>query len=128
MTSFHVSDNGSRRSLTPAFAAPYKYSMTALKLRPLHESLGAEIIGLDLSQPLDDATREAVIEAWLEHLILLFREQDLTPETQRAFCEQFAPLGGRLRKAEDRPEGAQAENIMLVTNVRKGGVPIGSWC
>lgn len=100
--------------------------MAGFSVHPLHESLGAEIRGIDLSQPLDEATRQALVDAWLEHLILLFRDQELTPETQRAFCEQFGPLGGRLRKAEERPEGAEAENIMLVTNVRKNGVPIGS--
>lgn len=66
------------------------------------------------------------MQAWLDHLILLFRDQDLSPDSQRAFCEQFGPLGGRLRKAADRPEGPASENLMLVTNVRKNGVPIGS--
>lgn len=100
--------------------------MTGFTLHPLHDSLGAEVRGLDLSKPLSEDVREALIEAWLEHLILLFREQTLTAETQRDFCRQIAPLGGRLRKPEDRPEGPAADNIMLVTNVRKGGVPIGS--
>ena len=100
--------------------------MTGFTLHALHDSLGAEVRGLDLSQPLDAATRDALVQAWVDHLILLFRGQELTPESQRQFCEQFGPLGGRLRKAEDRPEGTEAENIMLVTNVRKNGVPIGS--
>jgi taurine dioxygenase len=100
--------------------------MAGFTLHKLHESLGAEVRGLDLSQPLDPGVREDIVHAWTDHLILLFRGQDLTPETQRAFCEQIGPLAGRLRKAEDRPEGQDAENIMLVTNVRKNGVPIGS--
>ena len=100
--------------------------MVGFTLHKLHDTFGAEIRGLDLSAPMDAQTREAVIQAWLDHLLLLFRDQDLTPEAQRGFCEQFGPLGGRLRKAEDRPEGRDAENIMLVTNVRKNGVPIGS--
>ena len=100
--------------------------MAPFTLHPLHRSLGAEVRGLDLSRPLDAGTRDALVQAWLEHLVLLFRGQALTAETQRAFCEQFGPLGGRLRKAAERPEGSDAENIMLVTNVRKNGVPIGS--
>lgn len=95
-------------------------------LHKLHDSLGAEVRGLDLSQPLPDKTREALIQAWLDHMILLFRDQELTPEAQRAFCLQLGDLGGRLRKAEERPEGHDADNIMLVTNVRKNGLPIGS--
>ena len=100
--------------------------MSDFTLHKLHDSLGAEVRGLDLSQPLPDDTREALIRAWLDLLILLFRDQELTPEAQRAFCLQFCELGGRLRKAEERPEGHDADNIMLVTNVRKNGVPIGS--
>jgi len=100
--------------------------MADFTLHKLHDSLGAEVRGLDLSQPLPDDTREALIRAWLDLLILLFRDQELTPEAQRAFCLQFGELGGRLRKAEERPEGHDADNIMLVTNVRKNGLPIGS--
>ena len=95
-------------------------------MRKLHDSLGAEVLGLDLSRPLAAETKEQLVSLWLDHLILLFRDQDLTPRAQRLFCQGFGPLGGRLRKAEDRPEGRDADNIMLVTNVRKNGVPIGS--
>ena len=73
--------------------------MAGFSLHKLHESLGAEVRGLDLSQPLDPAVRDDLVQAWTYHLILLFRGQDLTPETQRAFCEQFGPLAGRLLKA-----------------------------
>ncbi|MEK9646499.1 MAG: TauD/TfdA family dioxygenase [Alphaproteobacteria bacterium] len=100
--------------------------MVDFSLHPLHRSLGAEVRGLDLSKRFDEETRAALVQAWLDHLILLFRGQELTPEQQRTFCEQFGPLGGRLRKPEERPEGADSENLMLVTNVRKNGVPIGS--
>ena len=100
--------------------------MTGFTLHRLHASIGVEVRGIDLSAPMPRDTRRALAQAWLDHLILLFRDQGLTPKTQRAFCEQFGQLGGRLRKAEERPEGRDAENIMLVTNVRKNGVPIGS--
>jgi len=100
--------------------------MSNFDVRKLHDSLGVEVLGLDLSMPLEAETKEQLVSAWLDHLILLFRDQDLTPRAQRMFCEEFGPLGGRLRKAEDRPEGRDADNIMLVTNVRKNGVPIGS--
>lgn len=100
--------------------------MTGFTLHRLHASIGVEVRGIDLSAPMPKDTRQALGQAWLDHLILLFRDQDLTPKAQRAFCEQFGQLGGRLRKAEERPEGRDAENIMLVTNVRKNGVPIGS--
>ncbi len=100
--------------------------MTNFDVRKLHDSLGVEVLGLDLSRPLEAETKAQLVSAWLDHLILLFRDQDLSPTEHRLFCQEFGPLGGRLRKAKDRPEGRDADNIMLVTNVRKNGVPIGS--
>ena len=95
-------------------------------VKPLHPDFGAEIGGVDITCQLSKAEWGPIRAAFEEYSILLFRGQELTPELQRQFCEQFGPLGGRLRKAEDRPEGMEAANIMLVTNVRKNGVPIGS--
>ncbi len=93
---------------------------------PLSDTLGAEIGGLDLSGPLEAPVVEALREAFHEHLILLFRGQDLTWQQQIAFASHFGPLGVRKRKAEDRPEGTQADHMMLVSNIRKDGKPIGS--
>ena len=93
---------------------------------PLSDALGAEIGGLDLSEPLAAPVIEALRAAFHEHLILLFRGQDLAWESQIAFAGRFGPLGVRKRKAEDRPEGEEADHMMLVTNIREDGKPIGS--
>ncbi len=93
---------------------------------PLSDALGAEIGGLDLSEPQDAPVVEALRDAFHTHLILLFRGQDLSWEHQIAFARGFGPLGVRKRKAEDRPEGKQADHMMLVSNIRKDGKPIGS--
>jgi alpha-ketoglutarate-dependent taurine dioxygenase len=62
------------------------------QIRPLTETLAAEITGLDLRVPLDRTTRDAVYQAFLDHQILVFRDQDLTKEEQVAFTEQFGTL------------------------------------
>ena len=92
----------------------------------LSDALGAAVRGLDLSQPLDQAARDYVLDAFTEHMVLVFPGQDLTEDEQRRFAEQFGPLGVRKRAPEDRPEGAGAANFMQITNIRKDGVPIGS--
>ena len=48
---------------------------SALQLRPLGEALGTEALGIDLSQPLDDATFAWVEQAFAEHPVLVFRNQ-----------------------------------------------------
>mgnify|MGYP002630670751 CR=1 FL=1 len=98
-----------------------------LSIRPLSRSLGVEIGGLDLSKPLDADTVEAIARLWHEHIVLLFRDQDMDQDEQLRFAGQFGKLGERSRPADRRPEGADYNaSIMLVSNVRENGVPIGS--
>ena len=61
-------------------------------IRKLAGALGAEILGVDLSKPLDDASFEAIHRAFLEHQVIFFRDQDLTPEQHKTFGRRFGPL------------------------------------
>ncbi len=61
---------------------------TELDIRPIGAALGAEIHGIKLAE-IDDATFAAVREAWLEHLVLFFPGQHLSPDDHRAFAERF---------------------------------------
>ncbi len=63
--------------------------MGALKIAPLHPSLGAEISGVDLSRPIDGQTREALARALADHLALVFRGQTLTPAQYLAAASVF---------------------------------------
>jgi taurine dioxygenase len=51
----------------------------ALEIRPIAGALGAEISGIDLSEDLSDDAVAALRRAWLEHLVLFFHDQPLTP-------------------------------------------------
>src|SRR5262249_9564949 len=65
--------------------------MARLKITPLHPSLGAEIIGVDLGKPIDAATRQALSRALADHLALVFRDQTLTPAQYLAAASAFGP-------------------------------------
>jgi taurine dioxygenase len=65
--------------------------MTALKITPLHPTLGAEVAGVDLSRPVDAPTREALARALGDHLALVFRDQSLTPAQYLAAAAVFGP-------------------------------------
>jgi taurine dioxygenase len=58
-------------------------------IHPVAGALGAEVSGLDLARPLDDATVAALRQSWLEHLVLFFRDQDLSPAQFLAFARRF---------------------------------------
>jgi taurine dioxygenase len=63
-----------------------------LELRKTTPKCGAEILGVDLSRPLDDARIDALRSALAEHCVLFFRDQKMTPEQQKAFGRRFGEL------------------------------------
>jgi taurine dioxygenase len=63
--------------------------MGPIAIHPIAGALGAEISGVDLSRPLDDATLGALRRAWLEHLVIFFRDQDLSPAQFLVFARRF---------------------------------------
>lgn len=65
--------------------------MSDLDLRPLSGALGAEIRGVDLAD-MDDTTGAAVQKAFVDHHVLVFRDQELTPEQQMDFGRLFGEL------------------------------------
>jgi taurine dioxygenase len=67
--------------------------MTSLAVEPIAGALGAEIHGVDLARPLADDIRRAIRQALLDHLVVFFRDQQLTPGQLAAFGESFGTLG-----------------------------------
>jgi taurine dioxygenase len=63
-----------------------------MKITPLSNALGAEVRGIDLGAQLDDATFATIHRAFLDHCLLVFRDQHLTPEQHIAFSRRFGPL------------------------------------
>jgi len=64
----------------------------SLTIRRTSGALGAEISGVDLSGPLADDTVAAIRQALVEHQVIFFRDQELTPAQQAAFGARFGPL------------------------------------
>lgn len=88
-------------------------------IRKLGSALGVEIVGLDLTAPVTAATAEALRTAWSEHLILLFRGQQLSPEQQIAFSRTFGELDDHAAIPKFRhPEYPE---ILLVNNYESTG-------
>jgi alpha-ketoglutarate-dependent taurine dioxygenase len=56
---------------------------------PRHPALGAEVRGIDMRRPMDGATRQAVVDAWTAHLVLVFPDQDVTDQEHVAFTRHF---------------------------------------
>ncbi len=63
-----------------------------MEIRPLSDAAGAEIIGADLSKPLDDDSFAQIHRAWLDNCVIVLRDQELPPEQHIAFSRRFGPL------------------------------------
>jgi taurine dioxygenase len=98
-------------------------------VKPLSPALGAEIVGLDLRHELGAGTIADILDAWHQHLVLVFRDQQLSEDEQIRFARHFGVLEKRRRPSEARNEAAMIkypELTMLVSNIRENGKLIGS--
>lgn len=86
--------------------------------------LGAEISGVDLSQPLDDNTFAQIANAFFDNEVAFFRNQNLTPAQQIAFTRRFGTLEAHVRK-ESRL-GGHDEIFVLSNKVDANGKAIGA--
>ena len=66
--------------------------MSDIGIHPISGALGAEISGIDVSRDVDDQTLGLLRRAWLEHLVLFFRDQRLTPAQFLAFARRFGEI------------------------------------
>jgi len=64
-----------------------------IEIQPLTQSVGAEIRGVDLRAALSPEEVKTVHAALLDHLVVFFRNQDITPQQQLAFARQFGEIG-----------------------------------
>jgi taurine dioxygenase len=93
----------------------------AFAIHPLSPVLGAEVVGLDLAQPLDPATRARVYDAFVRYQVLCFRDQQLSKDQQIAFTEQF----GTLERHIARNRGTDNPLVHTVSNLDAEGRPSG---
>jgi len=103
---------------------------TDISITPVAPSVGALIEGIDLREPLDDATVNKILDAFHDHVALVFRDQDLTEEQQIRFACHFGELGKRSRAPLDTALSAENydDAIMLVTNIPEASkTPKGSF-
>jgi taurine dioxygenase len=65
---------------------------SSIIVHPLQPTIGAEISGVDLRQPLSDSQRDQIKRAILEYKVVFFRDQDLDRDQHASFARQFGPL------------------------------------
>ncbi len=92
-------------------------------IRAFDAPLGAEVLGLDLSQPLSDADFARLHRAHLDHHVLVFRDQRITPAQHIAFSRRWGPLQIHVLR---NFQLAGHPEILQVSNLRDAdGQPLG---
>ena len=66
--------------------------MTQLEVRPLSRAVGAEILGINLLEPVTDAQIAEIRKIWLQNSVVFFREQPLEPGAFQAFAQRFGEI------------------------------------
>jgi taurine dioxygenase len=64
----------------------------AIDVRPIAGNIGAEIVGVDLAGDVDDAVIGDIRQAWLEHCVVFFRDQPLSPARFLQFAKRFGEV------------------------------------
>jgi taurine dioxygenase len=93
-----------------------------MEFRPLCPGFGVEAAGIDLSRPLSDEAFAALREAFFQNQLLVLRGQSLTPLQFSAFAGRFGPPEPHVIDQFHHP---QDPNILILSNRRKNGKPIG---
>ncbi|MGS0754778.1 TauD/TfdA dioxygenase family protein [Roseateles sp. GG27B] len=88
-----------------------------ITVHPLDGALGARVRGIDMRKPLDDASKEVLLAAWMEHLILILPDQQVTDEEHVAFTHGLG-LGEPEIFHQNIIKSKSVREIFRVSNVR----------
>jgi taurine dioxygenase len=104
--------------------------MTAVAARslavvPSGAALGADVEGIDLARPIEEATFRAIEAAWAEHLVLRFRGQRLDDAALMAFSRRLGPLDRAPIAAAAGPADREKGYVTVISNIVVDGTPIG---
>ena len=96
--------------------------MSAVSIELFDAPLGAQVLGLDLSRELPAADFRRIHRAHLDHHLLIFRDQRITPQQQIDFSRRFGPLQIHVLRnfqLADHPE------VLVISNIIENGQPTG---
>jgi alpha-ketoglutarate-dependent taurine dioxygenase len=92
-----------------------------IQVEPISGACGCEISGADLREPLEAETMAEIMKAFEHFLVIVFRDQDLTPDQHKAFSRNFGPItelpqapiyNGHVDMQEVRREAHEPENVV----------------
>ena len=106
--------------MVEAAARVAETDIVGLQVSRIGSAAGAEVRGLRLTGEPSPKLRSAIMAAFLAHHVLVFRDQDLSPEQQLAFTKSFGALEQHVIRLRD---GKPAPLLHVISNLDANGQP-----
>jgi taurine dioxygenase len=97
-----------------------------IRVVPTGKPIGADIVGVDLSQPLSDSDFSVIFDAWMDRQVLRFRGQNLTKDQLLEFSRRFGELDKAPINIKGEPWIAGYPHLAVMSNIIVEGQPVGS--
>src|SRR6516164_9033120 len=94
-----------------------------IKIKNLDAALGAEVSGIDLSEPLALDEVKAIEDTWRERLVVVFHRQNLSDPQLIAFSENFGELDPPGPNPYGEPFNKAHPELNIISNVVENGKP-----
>lgn len=111
-------------SATAAAAKPAAQS--GITVTPITRHIGADITGIDLTQPISAAQFAQIHDAWMQHQVLRFRGQNMTREQLQDFSRRFGALDKAPINTKGKPWVEGFPEMAVMSNIKVDGESIGS--
>jgi taurine dioxygenase len=106
--------------------------MATFWIQPTGGALGADVHGVDLSQPMNDTTFARIAEAWAEHLVLRFSGQRIDDAALMRFSARFGELdrvpipAASLNRSDSGVEADAIDWVAVISSIKQEGKAVGS--
>jgi taurine dioxygenase len=99
--------------------------MFTLELKKIEDGIGADILNIEITQPLTDEMQSSLRKAWGEFLVLRFRGQSLTDPQLIAFSRNFGELEPPGPNPQGKPYLSGFPELNVISNIKQDGLAIG---
>ncbi|MFZ8912894.1 MAG: TauD/TfdA dioxygenase family protein, partial [Burkholderiaceae bacterium] len=99
--------------------------MFRIETRKISEAVGADILNIDIRQPLSGEQRQALLDAWAEFLVLRFRDQPLTDPQLIDFSKNLGELDPPGPNPQGKPYLPEFPELNVISIIKQNGQAIG---
>jgi taurine dioxygenase len=99
--------------------------MFVIETRKISDSVGADVLNIDIRAPLTAEMREALMQAWAQFLVLRFRGQPLGDPELIAFSKNLGELEPPGPNPQGKPYLPEFPELNVISNIKQGGQALG---